>query len=116
MGRPKKKKEERTKRKPAVLRVNFVATDHDSSEIIEEGTESPFENIVFNEIVEAIEDSIYFPQEHIELFELKGSSVYVTLDKEYFPKVLISALKHFEKNENYEMCSKCQNLLQVIKI
>ena len=116
MGRPKKKQEEKTKRKPAVLRVNFVASENDTPEIIEEGTENPFESIVFNELIDAIENTIDFPQDEVELFELRGSSVYITLDRQYFPKVLISALKYFEKTENYEMCSKCQDLLQTIKI
>jgi hypothetical protein len=115
MGRAKKKVE-KTKRKPAVLRLNFGPPDNDTPEIMEEGTENPFEIIVFNELIEAIDNTIDFPQDEIELFELKGSSVYVTLDRKYFPKVLISALKYFEKTENYEMCSKCQDLLQTIKI
>ena len=115
MGRAKKKVE-KTKRKPAVLRLNFGPPDNDTPEIMEEGTENPFEIIVFNELIEAIEDTIDFPQDEIELFELRGSSVYITLGKDYFPKVLVSALKYFEKTENYEMCSKCQMLLQTIKI
>jgi hypothetical protein len=121
MGRPKKTQNKTTektkkKRKPAVLRVNFVSMDSPPTELSAGDKVNPFETIVFNEVVEAIENTIDFPQDPVELFELKGSSVYITLDKEYFPKVLVSALKHFEKTENYEMCSRCQNLLQTIKI
>lgn len=120
-----KKNKERTKRDPAVLRVNFIAPDYDPEETTTEVVESndegeryhpDFASIVFNEVVEAIEDTLYFPEDEVDLFELRGDCTFITLEKQYFPKVLVEALKYFEEKENYEMCAKCQKLLTDIKI
>jgi hypothetical protein len=130
MGRPRKtqttkKAEAKKKRKPALLRVNFIKSGSflpqiNGQEVGEKDGKTkkviPFETIIFNETVEAIENLIDFPSSTADVFELKGLNIYVTLEKEYFPHVLVNALKHFEKTENYEMCSRCQNLLQTIKI
>jgi hypothetical protein len=130
VGRPRKtqqakKAEAKKKRKPALLRVNFIQSGSPLPQIsgkegeVNDGKTKkpiPFETIVFNETIEAIENIIDFPSPTADVFELKGLNVYVVLEKEYFPHVLVNALKHFEKTENYEMCSRCQNLLQTIKI
>lgn len=121
----KKKQKERTKREPAVLRVNFLPDFNQEEEITTEIVESSdedekyhpdFASIVFNEIVESIEDSIHFPSDKVDLFELRGDCTFITLEKQYFPEVLVGALKYFEENEDYEMCTRCQKLLQDIKI
>ena len=121
----KKQNKKRTKREPAVLRVNFITPDYDQEETTTEVVESSekgeryhpdFDSIVFNEVVEAIEDTLYFPEDEVDLFELRGDCTFITLEKQYFPKVLVEALKYFEKKENYEMCAKCQDLLQTIKV
>ncbi len=120
-----KRKKKRTKRKPAVLRVNFLPDftqgEETTTEVIESSDEGEryhpdFASIVFTEVVESIEDSIHFPSDEVDLFELRGDCTFITLEKQYFPEVLAEALKYFEENENYEMCTKCQKLIQDIKV
>jgi hypothetical protein len=108
-------------RKPAVLHVNFVNQKPDSDEDpISVRTESEpeglsFQGMIFGEIVEAIEDAFLYPKNEVYLFELKSSCVYITLDKKHFKHVLGKAILFYERNENYEMCSKCQKLITKIK-
>lgn len=120
-----KRKKKRTKREPAVLRVNFLPDftqgEETTTEVIESSEKGEryhpdFASIVFTEVVESIEDSIYFPSDEVDLFELRGDCTFITLEKQYFPEVLAEALKYFEENENYEMCTKCQKLIQDIKV
>ena len=115
MGRQKKTKKTIQKREPAVLRVNYVDPKNYTDEEIEDKPHH-FNNIIFNEVVEAIENTIHYPQNKIELFEIKSHCVFITVEKQYFPEILYNAMQYFEEMENYEMCSKCQNLLLIIKI
>lgn len=106
-------------RKPAILNINFVKAKNKEEEgpILQKGdNDLDFQSMVFEETIEAIEDFTLYPKNETYLFEIKKLCVYVTLDKKFFPRVLLKALQFYEKKENYEMCSRCQKLLTTIKV
>jgi hypothetical protein len=108
----KKKPVPAQKRQPTVLRIN--SSNNGKLILKQKGQENSFENIVFTEMLDAIES--VNSNESVDLFEIKNSYVYITLDREFFPKVLVKALNYFEKAEEFEKCSRCKKLLETIKL
>jgi hypothetical protein len=98
----------KTTRKPTVLRVKYNNLGKSSNKSIASNTDS-FEKMVFNEVIVAIESS---NKKDVDLFELKESCAFITLNKNDFNKSLNKALIFFENKEDYELCSRCKTLLE----
>lgn len=100
------------KRQPTILNINSVATPKGKLSIKQK--DNSFHKIIFTEILESIEN--VNSNTDVDLFEIKNSYLYITLDRENFPKVLVKALNFFETTEEFEKCGRCKKLLETIKI
>lgn len=79
----------------------------------EEEASEYFENnqdIVYNRIIQAVEEGIITKRKQIRLFELNGLNTYITSDRENWVNGLVEAIKYFETVEKYEQCHKAKNL------
>ena len=109
MGRPKK-----TLRKARVLKINYNVLGKQQDKFIANNTDT-FEDIVFKEAVLAIEST---KKINVDLFELKSSCAYITINKKDFYNILDKARIHFEARDEvdaFELCGKCVKLMEKYK-
>ena len=66
---------------------------------------------VYKSSVDGVSEAIKTNKEEIKLCEVKNSNTYITVEKPEWKKSLDSALHYYEKNEEYEECSKIKNLI-----
>jgi hypothetical protein len=100
------------KRQPTILNISNVATPKGKLSLKQK--DNSFQKIVFTEVLDSIES--VNSNTDVDLFEIKNSFLYLTLDRENFPKVLVKALNFFETTEEFEKCGRCKKLLESIKI
>ena len=72
------------------------------------------EEYTHTRIFKAIEEGVKFDLETINLFELNGTGVMITSDRENWMSGLQEALHYFESIEKYEHCNKIQKLMNLI--
>ena len=73
------------------------------------------ENIVYNRVLIAVGEGIEADKKVIRLFELNGTGVYLTSEKEDWIPGLVNAEKYFIGSEDYEKCALCVELLNKLK-
>lgn len=66
---------------------------------------------VFDRIVQAIEEGIFTNSPEVRLFELNGTSTYLTAEKSGWKDGLKTALTHYVRVEQYEKCPNIKQLL-----
>jgi hypothetical protein len=86
-----------------------VLTEEDAHLFFEENQE-----FTHNRIIVAVEEGVKNHLETLNLFELNGSNVYITSDREHWRAGLMQALEYFEDVEMYERCNKIQKLLHLV--
>lgn len=69
------------------------------------------EDAVFNRILEAVEEGVFLGLDEIRLFELNGTDVYLTSDKDSWKSGVEKAIEYFVKEEQYEKCIVGRQLL-----
>lgn len=69
------------------------------------------EDLVFNRILKAIEEGIVMDLDHIRLFELNGTGVYLTSEREDWKNGIEKAIEYFISTEEYEKCIVGKQLL-----
>ena len=105
------RKKQVPKRQPTVLRIN--SNNSGKLTLKNKGQDSDFKKVVFTEILDALEGA---NGTSVDLFEIKNSYIYITLNKEYWPKALVKSLTYFESIEDYERCGRCKKMLESIKL
>jgi hypothetical protein len=70
------------------------------------------EDVVYNRVIIAVREGIESGKNVIRLFELNGSGVYLTSEKEDWKPGLENAMSYFEEIEEYEKCAVCRDLLK----
>ena len=66
---------------------------------------------VYKSLIEGVSEAIKNNKKEIKLVEVKNTNVYITVEKSNWKSSLDSALQFYEKNEEYEQCSKIKNLI-----
>tara|TARA_R110000796_G_scaffold72282_3_gene163585 strand:+ start:4871 stop:5356 length:486 start_codon:yes stop_codon:yes gene_type:complete len=66
---------------------------------------------VFDRIVQAIEEGIFTSAPEVRLFELNGTSTYLTAERSGWRDGLSTALTHYIAVEHYEKCPNVKQLL-----
>ncbi len=66
---------------------------------------------VFDRIIEAIEEGLYMNLPEVRLFELNGTSTYLTAERSGWKDGLKTALKYYIGVEQYEKCTNVKQLL-----
>lgn len=69
------------------------------------------EGLVYNRIVQAVEEGLTTQQSSIRLFELNGTGVYFTSESKDWKRGLEKAIDYFVSVEEYERCITCKQLL-----
>ncbi len=70
------------------------------------------EDIVYDRVIVAVREGIESGRDIIRLFELNGSGVFLTSEKEDWKPGLENAEKHFLIKEEYEKCAMCRDLIK----
>lgn len=83
-----------------------VLDEEDARSWFEDG-----EDIVFGRIMQAVDEGIRSKRNSVRLFELNGTGVYITSNREDWKGGLEQAIKYFVKTEEYEKCIVCRQLL-----
>ena len=66
---------------------------------------------VYKSLIEGVSEAIKADNEEIKLCEVKNTNIFITVEKPKWKSSLDSALQFYEKNEEYEQCSKIKNLI-----
>ena len=66
---------------------------------------------VYKSLIEGVSEAIKADKEEIKLCEVKNTNIFITVEKPKWKSSLDSALQFYEKNEEYEQCSKIKNLI-----
>lgn len=69
------------------------------------------EDAIYNRILEAVEEGVFLGLDEIRLFELNGTDVYLTSDRESWKSGVEKAIEYFVKEEQYEKCIVGRQLL-----
>ena len=81
----------------------------------EEEADEYFESnkeVVYNRILQAVGEGIISERENIRLFELNGTGVYITSNREDWSVGVQQALDYFVSVEQYDKCIAARQLLQ----
>ena len=89
---------------------------NDGEDLKELATKEEFREFILKDSLKSINKAIKNNLNKVELFNIFNLSLIIELDKSNYKNVLENISKHYIEDENYEMCSKCQDLLQTIKI
>ena len=75
-------------------------------------------DVFFRRAVEMIEVGYNNNMHNITLFRLvdSGDELYLNLHDHMWVYTLVDAIQHFEYLEDYEMCSKSKDILDIIKL
>ena len=66
---------------------------------------------VFDRIVQAIEEGVFMNSPEVRLFELNGTSTYLTAERSGWKDGLQTALNYYINHEEYEKCTPLKQLL-----
>tara|TARA_R110002073_G_scaffold246764_1_gene409501 strand:- start:830 stop:1309 length:480 start_codon:yes stop_codon:yes gene_type:complete len=81
------------------------------SDVLDLVNTKPFTNFVLEESYEAIKAAMEEDLEVIELFNIQNLSIIVEIEKCHFPSVLEKIKEMYVDLEDYEECTKIQNLI-----
>lgn len=75
-------------------------------------------DLFFRRAVEMIEIGFNNDMDNVTLFKLvnNGDELYLNLHDDMWVSTLIDAIQHFEYLEDYEMCSRTKDILDIIKL
>lgn len=71
--------------------------------------------LFFNRIIEAVEEGIAYNKKMIKLFELGPTGVFLTSPKQEWHVGIEQAKGFFEKESNFELCAKCNKMLELLR-
>jgi hypothetical protein len=86
-----------------------VLDEGEAAEFFEDKTEW-----VFDRIVQAVTEGIFMDVKEVRLFELNGSSTYMTAERSGWKAGIQSALEFYIEIEAYEKCTPAKELLDRI--
>jgi hypothetical protein len=66
---------------------------------------------VYDRILQAVEEGIKMDQQTIRLFELNGTDVYITSNKEDWKNGVEQALEYYVQKEQYDKCIQARQLM-----
>lgn len=69
------------------------------------------EDIVYNRVLVAVREGLECNKDVIKLFELNGTGVYLTSEREDWKPGLENARMYFQEKELYEKCAECRDLM-----
>lgn len=69
------------------------------------------QKVVMDELIDAIKDGIKRRRANISLFQINDSNYIVGLDKKQWKPSLETALKYYEAQEEYKVCSEVKKLI-----
>lgn len=69
------------------------------------------EEAVYSRILEAVEEGLFLGLDEIRLFELNGTDVYLTSERDSWKSGVEKAIEYFVKEEQYERCIAGRQLL-----
>ena len=67
--------------------------------------------VIMDELIDAIKDGIKRRRANISLFQINDSNYIVGLDKKQWKPSLESALKYYEAQEEYKICSEIKQII-----
>jgi hypothetical protein len=67
-------------------------------------------NLIYQETHKGVKEAIFKKSKHAKIIELNSSGNYCIVDKDDFPSVIETLIKHYESVENYEICSELTQL------
>lgn len=113
-----KNKEKRVRTKAKSNTPTFRFTEIPSIPVLDISEAKEFfddnESLVYNRILTAVSEGVKASINVIKLFELSGTGVYMTSEREDWKNGLKGALRYFEENEEYEKCATCRDLLDIL--
>ncbi len=72
------------------------------------------EDVVYERVIVAVKEGIESKRDIIRLFELNGSGVYLTSEREDWKPGLENAMHYFQEREQYEQCAVCRDLIKLL--
>lgn len=72
------------------------------------------EDVVYERVIVAVKEGIESKRDIIRLFELNGSGVYLTSEREDWKPGLENAMLYFQEREQYEQCAVCRDLIKLL--
>lgn len=69
------------------------------------------QKVVMDELIDAIKDGIKRRRANISLFQINDSNYIVGLDKKQWKPSLETALKYYEAQEEYKVCSEVKKII-----
>lgn len=66
---------------------------------------------IINETVIAINDGVKLNKKSISLFEIADSNCFIKLERNKWKSTLENVIQHYIKEENYDMCITCRDLI-----
>ena len=82
--------------------------------MVEEDADAYFEHnkeLVYQRVVQAVSEGIKFKKDVIRVFELNGTGVYITSNKENWYDGLTQALSYYIDTEQYDKCAVIKELM-----
>lgn len=83
-----------------------VLEESEADEFFEEECE-----FVYERILQAVEEGIKMNQQTIRLFELNGTDVYITSNREDWKNGVEQALEYYVQKEQYDKCIQARQLM-----
>lgn len=96
--------------------AEFKFTEIPSIPVLEENEADDFfednQEFVYARILQAVEEGIRAHRDSIRLFELNGTGVFITSDKEDWKNGVQQSLEYFVAVEQYDKCIVARQILQ----
>jgi hypothetical protein len=104
-----------TNNKQLVAEEDFRFSEIPSIPVLdEEDAEAFFDDhadAVYSRVLEAVEEGVFLGLDEIRLFELNGTDVYLTSERDSWRSGVERAIEYFVKEEQYEKCIVGRQLL-----
>lgn len=100
----------KSKRKIPTFKVS-VMPDADYSQI---AYIPEVKQVIMSELLSAIKEGVNKKKKSIPLFSLANSEYYIELEEKEWSSSLQRALNYYEKEEDYNKCIECRELLKKI--
>lgn len=98
------------KRKIPTFKIDFSGSNQEGFEMIINSRD--VQQAVLGELVLAISDSILNNKKEAYIFNISGTDCGIALKQNEWKGPLDKALDFFSKEENYDMCIKCRDLIK----
>jgi hypothetical protein len=99
------------KEKTTMLEILY----NDGEDLKELATKEEFREFILKDSLRSIQKAIKNNLNRVELFNIFNLSLIVELDKSNYKSVLENISKHYIEDENYEICSSINKLINKIK-